>query len=100
MRNSFFIFTWLVSLIIISCSPQQATQSPEPIEAPSPTVAPRPTPPGDMVDVGGYQLYLYCTGTGSPTVILEAGLEVTLSHGSLSNPKWRSSRAYVVMTAP
>ena len=41
----------------------------------SPTVAPRPTPPGQMVDVGGYQLYLYCMGTGSPTVILEAGLE-------------------------
>jgi pimeloyl-ACP methyl ester carboxylesterase len=28
-----------------------------------------------MVDVGGYWLYLYCTGVGSPTVILEAGLE-------------------------
>jgi pimeloyl-ACP methyl ester carboxylesterase len=31
--------------------------------------------PGDKLDVGGYQLYLYCTGTGSPTVILESGLE-------------------------
>ncbi len=29
---------------------------------------------GQMVDVGGYKLHLYCTGTGSPTVILEAGL--------------------------
>jgi pimeloyl-ACP methyl ester carboxylesterase len=26
-----------------------------------------------MVDVGGYRLHLYCTGEGSPTVILEAG---------------------------
>ncbi|GCE06826.1 alpha/beta fold hydrolase [Dictyobacter aurantiacus] len=29
---------------------------------------------GQMVDVGGHQLHLYCTGKGSPTVILEAGL--------------------------
>jgi pimeloyl-ACP methyl ester carboxylesterase len=30
-------------------------------------------PPGRLVDVGGYRLHLYCTGKGSPTVILEAG---------------------------
>lgn len=30
-------------------------------------------PPGEMVDIGGYQLHLYCIGQGSPTVILEAG---------------------------
>ena len=32
--------------------------------------------PGRLIDVGGYRLHLYCTGTvrlGSPTVILEAG---------------------------
>ena len=75
MHNSIFTIAWLVCLIVVSCSPMQATQSPEPIEAPSPTAAPRPTPPGQMADVGGYQLYLYCTGIGSPTVILEAGLE-------------------------
>jgi len=75
MRNSIFTIAWLVCLIVVSCSPKQATQSPQPTLAPSPTAAPRPTLPGDKVDVGGYQLYLYCTGTGSPTVILEAGLE-------------------------
>lgn len=31
-------------------------------------------PPGQMVDVGGYRLHINCTGTGSPTVIIEAGL--------------------------
>jgi pimeloyl-ACP methyl ester carboxylesterase len=34
-------------------------------------------PPGKLIDMGGYRLHLYCTGTsrpGSPTVILEAGL--------------------------
>jgi len=30
-------------------------------------------PPGELYDVGGYRLHLYCAGEGSPTVILEAG---------------------------
>ncbi len=30
--------------------------------------------PGQMVDIGGYRLHLYCMGKGSPTVILENGL--------------------------
>jgi pimeloyl-ACP methyl ester carboxylesterase len=30
--------------------------------------------PGQMVDLGGYRLHLYCTGIGSPTVVLESGL--------------------------
>ena len=30
-------------------------------------------PPGQMVDVGGYRLHIHCTGTGSPTVVIEAG---------------------------
>jgi pimeloyl-ACP methyl ester carboxylesterase len=36
--------------------------------------------PGKLIDVGGYRLHLYCTGTarpGSPTVILDAGLNET-----------------------
>jgi pimeloyl-ACP methyl ester carboxylesterase len=28
--------------------------------------------PGGMVDVGGHQLHIYCVGTGTPTVVLEA----------------------------
>ena len=28
--------------------------------------------PGHMIDVGGHQLHLYCTGEGAPPVILEA----------------------------
>ena len=31
-------------------------------------------PPGQLVDVGGYRLHIHCTGTGSPTVVIEAGL--------------------------
>ena len=38
--------------------------------------------PGQMVDVSGYRLHIYCTGAntnGSPTVILESGLGATSS---------------------
>jgi len=31
-------------------------------------------PPGQLVDVGGHRLHLWCTGTGNPVVILETGL--------------------------
>ena len=31
-------------------------------------------PPGQQVDVGGYRLHINCTGEGSPTVVIEAGL--------------------------
>jgi pimeloyl-ACP methyl ester carboxylesterase len=31
-------------------------------------------PLGQMIDVGGYSLHLYCTGLGTPTVVLESGL--------------------------
>jgi pimeloyl-ACP methyl ester carboxylesterase len=30
--------------------------------------------PGRSYDVGGHRLHLHCTGTGSPTVVLESGL--------------------------
>ena len=30
--------------------------------------------PGQLYDVGGHRLHLSCTGTGSPTVVLESGL--------------------------
>ncbi|MGH9084217.1 MAG: alpha/beta fold hydrolase [Acidimicrobiales bacterium] len=30
--------------------------------------------PGRLVDVGGHRLHIDCTGTGTPTVVLEAGL--------------------------
>jgi pimeloyl-ACP methyl ester carboxylesterase len=31
-------------------------------------------PPGRLVDVGGFRLHIWCTGSGSPAVILENGL--------------------------
>lgn len=38
-------------------------------------------PPGKLVDIGGRKIQLDCRGTGSPTVIFEAGLDMD---GSLS----------------
>ena len=31
-------------------------------------------PPGQLVDVGGYRLHINCTGSSSPTVVIDAGL--------------------------
>ena len=33
--------------------------------------------PGQMVDVGGHRLYMHCTGSGSPTIVLVSGLADT-----------------------
>ena len=41
------------------------------------TTAERPAPLGTLVDVGGYRVHLYCTGSGSPTVlVVGAGFSV------------------------
>lgn len=40
-------------------------------------------PPGELVDVGGYKMHIYCSGEGSPTVILDA-----LFPGTVSNWVW------------
>jgi len=33
-----------------------------------------PSAPGRLIDVGGHRLYLNCTGSGNPTVVLQSGL--------------------------
>jgi pimeloyl-ACP methyl ester carboxylesterase len=43
--------------------------------------------PGQMVDVGGYQLHIYCIGEGSPTVILEAAFPGTVDNWSWVQPE-------------
>jgi pimeloyl-ACP methyl ester carboxylesterase len=67
---------------------------------PPPPVAPPPARPGRKIDVGGYGLYLECSGSGSPTVILEAGLgapSATLDRAGIPIPGlaegWRAVRA-------
>src|SRR5688572_30630093 len=48
------------------------------------------SPPGQMIDVGGYRMYLYCTGAnqeGSDTMILETGLGATSSTWARLQPE-------------
>jgi pimeloyl-ACP methyl ester carboxylesterase len=48
---------------------------------------------GQMVDVGGHRLYLHCTGSGSPTVLLSNGLgEHTASWAWISPSVARDTR--------
>jgi pimeloyl-ACP methyl ester carboxylesterase len=44
-------------------------------------------PPGKLVDVGGHRLHINCTGTGSPTVVIEAGLGDWSSGWGLVQPE-------------
>jgi pimeloyl-ACP methyl ester carboxylesterase len=34
----------------------------------------QPQPPGRLIDVGGINMHIYCTGEGSPIIVLDAGL--------------------------
>jgi pimeloyl-ACP methyl ester carboxylesterase len=70
------------------------------ITKPPPPPPPPPRFPGQRIDVGGYSLYLECFGSGSPTVILEAGLgapSATLDRAGIPIPGlaagWRAVRA-------
>jgi pimeloyl-ACP methyl ester carboxylesterase len=44
-------------------------------------------PPGKLVDIGGRRLHIDCTGSGSPTVILEAGGGAYAIDWALVQPK-------------
>ena len=48
-------------------------------------------PPGQMIDIGGYRLHLYCVGEnveGNPTVILEHGLGATSAAWARMQPEF------------
>lgn len=76
-----YLLYWVLVLLITACS------SP-PTASPSPTDAQRGSPSEfeGTVDVGGYEMYLHCMGTGTPTVILEAGLNDVAETWSLVQP--------------
>jgi len=53
---------------------------------PAPTFRrPEPAPHGRFVDVGGRKVYIECLGSGSPTVVFEAGLDPV---GGASGRTW------------
>jgi pimeloyl-ACP methyl ester carboxylesterase len=37
------------------------------------TASTQPQPLGDLIDLGGYRVHLYCTGQGGPTVVVASG---------------------------
>lgn len=57
-------------------------------DRPSVTEAASPSPQelNELVDIGGRSLYVRCTGTGSPTVVLEGGDEDTSSSYDFAVP--------------
>jgi pimeloyl-ACP methyl ester carboxylesterase len=49
--------------------------------------------PGQLIDVGGHRLHLHCTGTGSPTVVLEPGAgEMSSNMGWIAPAVARTTR--------
>lgn len=63
MKRRVFISFLLWSMFVVV--------HPIPILAQAPTASqPAPPPLGKLVDVGGYRVHLYCTGVGSPTVVI------------------------------
>lgn len=63
LHKVILLFVVLLHMTLQPVSAQDAT--PQPSDS--------PPAPGQLVDVGGYELHLYCIGTGSPTIILEPG---------------------------
>lgn len=45
-----------------------------------------PTTAGRMIDVGGHRLYIECTGSGGPVVVLQSGLWESSAYWSLIAP--------------
>lgn len=70
--------TAFLVILLAACSAPATTEPPPTSTQPPPTPVPSPIAQpitNGKVDVGGYSLFLNCKGTGSPTVILDSGLD-------------------------
>jgi pimeloyl-ACP methyl ester carboxylesterase len=82
----------LVAVFAVACAPPSGAPAPSaaPVgSAPASVSAPTPDPNqiSTTFDIGGgRELYLRCSGTGSPTILLEAGDESDVSQWSLVMP--------------
>jgi pimeloyl-ACP methyl ester carboxylesterase len=76
--------------------PPRGAPSPSSPPASPPAEPRRPAPPGpgQRVDIGGYSLYIECTGTGTPTVIMEQGWALPGATGdpTIAMPGWVAVR--------
>jgi len=78
MRSFLSTAVVVVALTIPACTQQKA--SPEPY-----------LPPGRLIDIGHRKLHLYCTGKGTPTVVLMAGGGAFSIDWALVQPKLAES---------
>jgi pimeloyl-ACP methyl ester carboxylesterase len=62
MRSFLTVVVLIVALIAAACIQVKAQSQSQSYP-----------PPGQLIDIGGRKLHLYCTGEGSPTVVLIAG---------------------------
>ncbi len=86
-RNCLFALTLLLSTVLLAAACGPEVPAPTPVATPTvapptatvvPTTPPTPTTPaGQLLDVGGFKLFILCEGTGSPPVILDGGLGVS-----------------------
>ena len=56
--------------------------------------------PGQLIDIGGHRLHLYCIGQGSPTVVLEAAAPGWSLYWSLVQPEVARRPGSAPMIAP
>jgi pimeloyl-ACP methyl ester carboxylesterase len=59
-----------------------------------------PAMPGRSIDVGGHSLHLHCTGTGSPTVVLQPGGGEMSSHMGWIEPRVAADTRVCVYDRP
>ena len=57
-------------------------------------------PPGRLVDVGGRALHVHCTGSGTPTVVLEAGASSFATDWTLVQPVVAETQRVCFYPAP
>lgn len=71
-RGRWLVVPMIATLLVFAIGGGLATVS-------AATASSAPTATGRMIDVGGHRLYIECTGSGGPAVILQAGLGASSS---------------------
>lgn len=78
-RNTLFVALCLILFLLFAGASYEAIATS--------VDAARSPEPGRLVDIGGLHLMLHCTGKGSPTIVLEAGLGDSISEWKRVQPE-------------
>jgi pimeloyl-ACP methyl ester carboxylesterase len=68
---------WCIALAVVLAGCQSGSSDPTPSGTAAPASAAANHGLGEAFDVGGHRLYLACSGTGSPTIVFESGLDTS-----------------------